>query len=83
MMYYIISWGHSPHSKDVFALQKKAFEVVAGLKYGDDCREAFISLKIFNSPCCYIFQCWLYFYENSKKRKYSTRLIYNLEIMLI
>ena len=60
LSYAILIWGHSTHSVNVFTLQRKAIRISYGLKYRDNCKQAFKSLKILTLPSVYILQ-WLMF----------------------
>lgn len=80
LSYAILVWGHSNHCVRVFALQRRAIRIVYGLKYRDDCRDAFKKLSILTFPCTYILQCLLYIKQNPVKyspqsdvHKYPTR----------
>ena len=68
--YAILVWGHSSHTSAVFAIQRKAVRVIAGLCYRDDCKESFKKLRIPTLPSSYILQCLLYVKEN--ECKYTT-----------
>lgn len=65
--YAILVWGHSCHSDRIFALQRRAVRVLAGLGYRDDARIAFTRLGILTIPCKYIFECLVYTYKNIDK----------------
>lgn len=64
LTYAILTWGHSSVRHHIFAQQRKAIRVVAGLKYQDDCREAFINLGALTLPCIYIYECVKYVKKN-------------------
>lgn len=55
--YALLGWGHSPHAKRIFALQRKVLRVLAGLGYRSDTRCAFVELGILTVPSLYIFMC--------------------------
>lgn len=78
--YAILIWGHSSASGKIFATQRKAIRIIAGLNFRDDCRAEFIRLSILTLPCVYILQCLLYIKENevnftthSQIHRYPTR----------
>ena len=77
--YAILIWGHSPASGKIFATQRKAIRIIAGLNFRDDCRMKFTRLSILTLPCVYILQCLFYIKENEanftkhrQNHKYST-----------
>lgn len=83
--YAILAWGHAPCSKRLFALQRRAVRVIAGIGYRDDCRQHFSQLNILTFPSLYIFQCLLYAHNNSTSypqnsdvHEYNTRHRYDL-----
>lgn len=41
LRYAITAWGHAADSARVFALQRRALRVMAGLSYREDCRNAY------------------------------------------
>lgn len=57
MAYAVLCWGHSSHASRVFAVQRRCLRVMAGLKYDQCCRQAFIHLGILTFPCVYIINC--------------------------
>lgn len=65
--YAILVWGHSPHAATVFAIQRRAIRVIAGLGYRDDCRDAFKNLKVLTLCSIYVLQCLLHVKENESK----------------
>lgn len=80
LSYAILVWGHSSHSANVFALQRRAIRIVYGLNYREDCRHAFKKLNILTLPSTYILQCLLHIKVNQLKytphreiHGYSTR----------
>lgn len=62
--YAILIWDHSSHGKRIFALQRRAVRVVAGLRYRDDVESAFIDKKILTFPSLYIYHCLAYAKKN-------------------
>lgn len=62
--YAIMGWGHSPHIKRLFSLQRKAVRVMVRLNFRDDCKNTFIQLKLLNVPCIYMLQCLVYMREH-------------------
>lgn len=85
--YGLLAWGHSSHAARVFSLQRRAVRIVAGVKYRDDVRPFFISLKILTIPCQYILECLLYIYKNSscytlveETHSYNTRHRFDVQM---
>lgn len=62
--YAILAWGHSSGASRLFAVQRKAVRLLAKLGYRDDCREAFVSLKILTLPSLYILECLMFAKRN-------------------
>lgn len=62
--YGLLSWGHSPHMKRVFALQRKVVRVITGLEYRADVRGKFIELRLCTLPSLYIYLCLRYVRRN-------------------
>lgn len=62
--YCLLIWGHSTHASRIFALQRKAIRVLAGLDYRADVRQSFIDMGILTIPSQYIFECLLYARKN-------------------
>lgn len=58
--YALIAWGNASGAGRVFAIQRRAVRVVAGLGYRDDCRSAFARLGVLTLPSAYILQCLLH-----------------------
>ena len=88
LSYAVLVWGHSCHACRVFALQRRAIRVLAGLAYGEDCRGAFRSLGILTFPSIYIFENLLHIKHNedqyrahSDLHEYDTRNKANLAII--
>lgn len=76
--YAILAWGHSTHSKRVFAVQRKCLRIMCGLQFRDDCRQAFVDSKILTLPCLYVLQSIMYIKANEMDYQtfphaYSTR----------
>nr|CAI5862896.1 unnamed protein product [Callosobruchus analis] len=57
MTYSLLVWSHTAH--------RKAIRLIAGLKYRDDCRQAFVDLGVLIPPCCFVLQCLLYAKETA------------------
>lgn len=57
LRYGILAWGHSSIMGDLFALQRRAVRVVAGIGYRSCCQGGFRSLGILTLPCLYVFEC--------------------------
>jgi len=69
-MYGILAWGHSAQSARVFAMQRRAVRVLAGIPYTADCLEAFVRLNILTLPSQFILDNFIYvksIYVNSSK----------------
>lgn len=86
-VYAIMAWGHSAHARRIFALQRRAVRIVAGLGYRDDVRQSFRDLKILTIPGRYIYECILYCYKNAHRyamnasyHNYPTRAADNIRI---
>lgn len=62
--YAILAWGHSPHAKQVFKLQRKAIRIISGLNYRDNCKTEFSRLNILTVPSIFIQQCLIYVKNN-------------------
>lgn len=69
LSYGILVWGHATGAQRIFALQRRAIRVVASLRYRDDCRKAFIDLKIITLPSLFILECLDFIKKNVE---YST-----------
>ena len=54
--YAIEVWGHSADTYRIFRLQRKAVRLLAGLRFREDCREAFKSLGILTLPSLFIYR---------------------------
>lgn len=65
--YALLIWGHSSPAMRIFGLQRRAVRIVAGLRYTEDCKPAFINLKIMTLPSLFIFQCLVYAHRNKNK----------------
>lgn len=57
LRYALLAWGHSPHAKRLFALQRRAVRVVAHKGYREDVKASFVALGILTLPCLYIYHC--------------------------
>lgn len=64
LRYSILSWGHAPAAKRLFRLQRRVVRVIAGLRYRQDCRGAFVRLKMLTLPSLYIYECLRYVRRN-------------------
>lgn len=87
LSYALLVWGHSAESSRVFSLQRKALRVLAGLRYRDDCRQAFIHLQILTFPSQYILenlifikQSGAHFRSHEDVHNYNTRNKKNLVV---
>nr|WP_253308705.1 reverse transcriptase family protein [Rickettsia endosymbiont of Ceutorhynchus assimilis] len=81
----IIVWGRAANAHRIFALQRRAIRVIAGLSYREDCRNAFVRLEILTMPCVFILENVIYaktninkFNANSDYHNYDTRYRDNL-----
>lgn len=86
LSYALLVWGHSSGSRRVFALQRRAIRIVAGLKYRDDCKQAFVDLRVLTLPGEYILQNLMYVRDNHDRlvrhrdvHDYDTRNKNNLQ----
>lgn len=68
--YSLLAWGHASAASRIFALQRRAIRIIAGLTYRDDCSKSFCDLKIMSLPAIYIYHCLLYMHRN--RTKYNT-----------
>lgn len=64
LSYGILVWGHSCHTAKLFAIQRKCIRIIANLKFRDDCRSYFKSLRIMTLPAVYIFNCLIHVKKN-------------------
>lgn len=65
--YGILAWGHSAHTARIFALQRRAIRVLAGLDYRADTRQTYRELRVMTIPCRYIYECLIYCHKNINK----------------
>ena len=80
LTYAVLVWGHAADWGRVFALQRRAVRIVAGLGYRDDCVNSFVELGILTFPNLYILENVLYvknnldrYPTNSSFHNYDTR----------
>ena len=64
LTYAVLAWGHAADVGRLFRLQRKAIRILAGLKFRDDCRDAFRGLGILTLTSVYILQNLLYIRKN-------------------
>ena len=81
--YAILAWGHSAHTAEVFAMQRKCVRIIMDMGFRADCRCAFVSLGILTVPSLYIFASLLYIINNlplysTGAHEYETRYRNNL-----
>lgn len=57
MSYGLVGWGHSPHAKRIFALQRRVVRVMIGAGFREDVRDRFGELGILTLPSLYIYHC--------------------------
>lgn len=69
LSYAILCWGHSPHHKTLFGLQRKAVRILSNVGFRDDVRPSFISLGLLTLPCIYILNCIMYTHNNLQLHK--------------
>lgn len=88
--YAILTWGHSCHAERIFALQRRAVRVMAGLGYREEVRHKFVELNILTIPCRYIYECLVFAYNNKDKytknnyyHKHDTRLNNNIHLQYL
>ena len=67
LSYSVLVWGHAAERGRVFALQRRAIRIIAGLNYRDDCSDSFKNLKILTFPCIFILENLLYAKKNLAK----------------
>jgi hypothetical protein len=67
MSYGIIFWGASPHSINIFRLQKNILRIITNTSKNESCRKLFSNLKILTIQSQYIFSL-LCFVCNNKDR---------------
>lgn len=87
MGYGLLAWGHSPHAKQIFKLQRRAVRIISGLAYRDVVRPKFVELRILTLTSLYIFRCLMWAKENLNLfqqrvniHNHDTRQNTNLEI---
>nr|CAI5822606.1 unnamed protein product [Callosobruchus analis] len=85
MVYGILQWGHSVHSCEVFAIQRKCIRVIIRTPYSNACVDKFSLVGILTLPSIYILECLLHIkknidnYESSTDHHYyNTRGSFNL-----
>ena len=69
--------GLSSEACKLFAAQRKAVRLLAHLGYRDDCRQAFVNLKIFTLPSLYILENLLFVKNNSNFQSHEKTHYYN------
>lgn len=81
LRYGIVHWGLSRDFQRIFILQKYAVRIIANLKFGDSCRNAFKELRIFTAIGVYIYEIiclvhnnFMFFDGNNLDHNYRTRL---------
>lgn len=87
MSYAILAWGQAANWPRIFALQRRAIRVVAGLGYRQDCRADFAVLDILTFPSLYIYHLLIFARENIDRyptndayHSYNTRRGSDLQI---
>lgn len=66
LRYGILAWGHSAAAKELFALQRRAVRIVAGIEYRSCCRGSFRNFKILTLPCLFILECLKWTHTNAE-----------------
>ncbi|XP_045477601.1 uncharacterized protein LOC123682843 [Harmonia axyridis] len=66
MSYGIMAWGEAATSSRVFALQRKAVRIIAGLGYRDDCRGTFRKLEVLTFPSVFILSSLTHIKKNER-----------------
>lgn len=86
-MYGLLAWGHSPHAPRVFGLQRRAIRIIAGIKYRDNAKPFFKSLKILTLPGQYILEALLHLRRNlsdytsvQETHDHNTRQCHNMQV---
>jgi hypothetical protein len=64
MTYDIIFWGNSPHSTDIFKIQKWIIRIMTKSRRRDSCRQLFKRLEILPLQSQYIFSVLLFVVKN-------------------
>ena len=62
--YAVLSWGHAPQMKRLFALQRRAVRILGRLRYRDDCRCIFSNMGILTLPSVYVLENLLWVQRN-------------------
>lgn len=84
--YTVLCWGRSAHASKVFAVQRRCVRVIAGRRYTECCKGAFVSLGILTLPSIYILTFLIHVknhlndYTHNSDLKYNTRGRDNLSI---
>nr|CAI5827341.1 unnamed protein product [Callosobruchus analis] len=85
MVYGVLLWGHSVHSSEVFAMQRKCVRVITRTPYRSACADKFSLLGILTLPSIYILECLLHvkknidnYESNIDHHSYNTRGRFNL-----
>jgi hypothetical protein len=66
----VIFWGNSPHSVEVFRLQKRVIQIICGIKNRDSCRDYFRQLKILPFQSQYVFPILIFVAKNISYYKF-------------
>jgi hypothetical protein len=74
MTYGIIFWGNSPHSINIFRLQKRVIRIITNSSSRDPCRELFKKLKILAIQTQYIASFLLFVVKNREKFKFNSEI---------
>lgn len=64
LSYAILAWGQAADWPRIFALQRRAIRVIAGLGFREDCRADFAALDILTFPSLYIYHLLIFAREN-------------------
>ena len=81
MTYDIISWGNSPHSIDIFKIQKWIIRIMTKSRSRDSCGQLFRRLELLPLQSQYIFYL-LYFVVKNKDLYTTNQEIHNITTRL-
>jgi hypothetical protein len=77
MLYGIIFLGNSPHSNNIFKLQKRVVRIITNSRNRDSCRELFRELEILPFYSQYIFSLLIFVIDNISLFKTNSELYIN------
>jgi hypothetical protein len=80
MSFGMIFWGNSPHSNNIFKIQKKVIRIITNSRSRDSCKELFKELQILPFYSQYLFSLLIFvtdnissFKTNSEFHDFNTR----------